>query len=454
MEEFIVKAAPKVAGKKFNVFKMHKDDKISWNEAKMKRDNDFQPWQIKLGSGRTARRFKAIKEGGIDENASYFIFFKPKNSKGHFEVCPVDEWYSMSATQRYKTLTAEEAEQKFEQRHKTLNMFSVMHKKNGDAGEEGDSTVGGSNAFKVSEMDDWDHSGGDSGNSDFGDEDETTKKKRRRAAKKGKEEPEDAPDEGKEDSDEGDFEQREVDYMSDSSSQSDDSESGPKDKTDVKGIAEEEALRDLLDTDEEDAEGSPQKGTKPNPNKLGTTGIKQDLDGNNSEDSSDSDDYDVDEDKMDSMFTKKNLPSRPIKQEYRTDQPDHAGGGGSSSQVHQHPTIASIQSNKRKTEHLTSSASGSSISPPTKRPCPSDYSSSPPMGSLEKTIEDLIIKYLSRKPVTLKALLKDIKNKLRRSDGVTTEMDNNIVNTIAAIIQRLDPVRQKRGDSTYLSLMS
>lgn len=459
MEDFAVKVAPRVAGKKFNVFKMHKDDQISWAEAKMRRENENQPWQIKLGSGRTARRFKATREGGVSENASYFIFFKPKDSKGPFEVCPVDEWYSMSATQRYKTLTAEEAEQKFEQRHKTLNMFSVMHKKNGEAGEESGSGFGGGQGggggggFKISEMDDWDQSGDDSGNSEFGDEDEATKKKRRRATKKEKEEPENAPDEGKEDSDEGDFEQREVDYMSDSSSESEVSESGAKDEADVKGIAEEEALRDLLSSDEDDdARSSPRKDPKLNLNKnsLGTVDLKQSADGNNSEDSSDSDDYDVDEDKMDSMFAKKPLPV--IKQEVKTDQPDHAPAA---STVRIPPTIASItqQTNKREPDPSPASSS-SSISPPTKRPCPTEYASSSPITSFEKTIEDLLRKYLSRKPVTTKALLKDIKSKLRRQGRVTPEMDNNLLSTLATVIRRLNPERQKIGDTIYLSLKS
>lgn len=452
MDEFTVRAAPNVGGKKYSIFKLHKDDNVTWTEAKMRRENDFQPWQIKFGSGKASRRFKAIKEGGVGENASYFIFYKPKDSSDTYEVCPVEEWYNMSATQRYKTLTAEEAEQRFEQRHKTLNYFSVMHlKKNGENGEEGLSSHD-SKAFKVSELDDWDQSGDDFDDSDDDNEDGTKKKQnKKKSTKKEKDDPEDAPDEGKEESDEGDFEQREVDYMSDTSSDSSISNDQEKDETDVKGIAEEEALRDLLSTDdEEDAENPQQKGPKFNNNKnsFGTADIKQDPDGNGSDDSSDSDDYDVDEDKMDSMFMKKGLPAQLVKQQESMKQEPESGGSGAGTSAGNNPKQHQPAANKRKAapEAITPVPQ-----PPPKRPCPIEPSSSPP-SSQEKVIEDLIRKYLSRKPMTLKTLLKDIKSKLKRLGGVTSEMDNDLVNTIASIIKRLNPERQKINDITYFSL--
>lgn len=459
MEEFKVVAAPRPPGKKINVFKLHKDDDVSWNEAKMKRENDYQPWQIKLGSGKTSRRFKAIKEGGVGENASYFIFYKPKNfTSNTYEVCPVDEWYNVSATQRYKTLTAEEAEQKFEQRHKTLNYFSVMHmKKNGEAGEEGLSGSD-SKAFKISEMDDWDVRSGDDFSDSDGDDGMDSKKKPKKKSIKREKEDEEAPQEGKEDSDEGDFEQREVDYMSDTSSESSRSEGGERgDVNDVKGIAEEEALRDLLSTDEEeDAEGSPVKGVKSvvGKNVLGTTNSQADPDGDNSDDSLDSDDYDVDEDKMDSIIMKKSLPSQLIKQE-NLDQDSSSNHSTSLMNQRQSGTSQpSATASKRKfdSSQSTSSISTQPSTSPPKRPCPADYSTSSPANSFERVVEDLIRKYLSRKPMTLKNMLKDVKSKLKRMGGITEDTDNKLVNTIATIIQRIKPERQKINDTIYLFL--
>lgn len=463
MEESKLVLVPNPSSQKLCVFKLHKDDDVSWNEAKMKRENDFQPWQIKLGNGRAARRFKAIKEGGVGENASYFIFYKPKNSTSDtYEVCPVDEWYNVSATQRYKTLTAEEAEQKFEQRHKTLNYFSVMHmKKNGDGGEE-KLSAGDSKAFKITEMDDWENSGDDSSFSGKEGDDETAanKKKQKKKTVK-KEETDDAPDEGKEDSDEGDFEQREVDYMSDTSSESGGSSAGEKDETDVKGIAEEEALRDLLSTDdEEEAEGSPTKRAQSplNSASIVTTDIQQDVEGEGSEDDSDSDDYDVDEDKMDSMFMKKGLPAQLVKQEAseQQSQSSTSGGAGASTPVVQRQSSAAqsgTSANKRKPDSSqASSASTQSTTTPPKRHCPAEYSSSAPPNSNEKLVEDLIIKYLNRRPMTLRVLLKDVKSKLKRMGRLTPEVERELVNIIADILKRLKPEKQKINDTIYLSL--
>lgn len=421
MESRVI-VAPRSNDQKLSVFKLHKNDNINWSEAKMKRENSFQPWQIKLGTGRSAKRFKAIKEGGVGENASYFIFYKPTNSTDDtYEVSSIDEWYNVSATQRYKTLTAEEAEQQFEQRHRTLNYFSVMHNK-----KSADDGIENSSSFKLTEMEDWDNPDDDSSSSDKDIDDEKNTKKKKSIKK---DEDDGAPQEGKEDSDEGDFENREVDYMSDTSSES----------------ADEEALRDMISTDDEDDdEVSPTEGAKSSDKKsIIATDTQQDP----TEESSDSDDYDVDDEKMDSMFKDKSLPMHLFKQEAR----EHDTGSTSGAAI---PATNPQQASKRKLE--TSQASTSAQPQPTpnppKRPCPVDYSSSAPPNSHEKVVEDLIKKYLSRKPMTLRTLLKDIKNKLKRMGGAASEMDSNLVNMIASIINRIKPERQKINDTIYLSL--
>lgn len=449
MDEFSVKLAPNVSNKRYNVFKLHKDDNVTWTEVKMRRENDNQPWQIKLGNARSARRFKAIKEGGVGDNASYFVFYKPNEKSNTYEVCPVEEWYNVSATQRYKTLTAEEAEQKFEQRHKMLNLFSVMHlKKTGEAGEDDGPGYDRRSGFKVSEMDDWNDSNEDEGASgEDGEDDDKKRNRKKKGVKKEKEDPDEAPEEAKEDSDEGDFEQREVDYMSSSSSESDEIDED-KDETDVKGIAEEEALRDLLSTDEEDeGDGVQQKNNKANEAKGVTSGLdpKQDPDANGSEESSDSDDYDVDDDKLDSMIAKKGLPPQlsMIKQEADLKIEANTSGGSTAKP-------SSSSSGKRK---AVPDVSIPTVQPSIKRPCTTETIPSA-SSAQEKMVEDLVKKYLSRKPMTVKTLLKEIKSKLRRMDGVTPEMDNNLVNTIAVVIKRLHIDKQKVNDQTYLWLKS
>lgn len=56
-------------------------------------------------------RYRGVKEGGVSENASYYIFTQAVD--GAFEVFPVNHWYNFTPIQRYKSLTAEEAEEQF-----------------------------------------------------------------------------------------------------------------------------------------------------------------------------------------------------------------------------------------------------------------------------------------------------------------------------------------------------
>ena len=52
-----------------------------------------------------------MKEGGISENVSYFIF--TQCADGAFEAFPLEEWYNFTPVIRYKYLNSEEAEEEF-----------------------------------------------------------------------------------------------------------------------------------------------------------------------------------------------------------------------------------------------------------------------------------------------------------------------------------------------------
>jgi len=56
-------------------------------------------------------RFRGNREGGIGENASYYVFTHA--SDGAIEAFPLQEWYKFQPIQRYKSLSAEEAEEQF-----------------------------------------------------------------------------------------------------------------------------------------------------------------------------------------------------------------------------------------------------------------------------------------------------------------------------------------------------
>lgn len=56
-------------------------------------------------------RFKGIREGGVSDNTAYYVFTQAGN--GIIEAYPLQEWYKFQPIQRYKALSAEEAEQEY-----------------------------------------------------------------------------------------------------------------------------------------------------------------------------------------------------------------------------------------------------------------------------------------------------------------------------------------------------
>lgn len=431
MDEFTIKAAPSSSSQalKHCVFKMHKDDSIAWDTARLKRDRDNLPWQIKVGGGKAARKYKASKEGGVSDNANYYIFYKHPNKPGTFEAFPIDEWYTVSATQRYKTLTAEEAEKRYLERDKTLNFFSIMSSKNkGENSEEGGGRGG---HFKITELDDW----VDSADEDFSDEDEEEqgekkKKKKIKNKKQKDEDPENLLAEAGEESDEGDFEQREVDYMSDTSSSDSslDPEVKKEDEDDVKGIAEEAALRQLLDSgDEEDEEAQMMSSNidDADSNLDGGLKFKRESNNNASELSSDSDDSDMDgESSAQSYASSKKSSSNVIKQEIKIENDSNSSPSTSGA--------------KRKAP-VDIESSNQTV----KRPCTTQPSISVAASSSDdNSIEGLIKKYLNRKPMTVSSLLKKLKTKI----DINAEQP-----AIAEAIRKLCD-KQKINGATYLSL--
>ena len=48
-----------------------------------------QPWILKCG-GKTGKKFKGVREGGVGENASYYIFTHAQD--GAIEAFPLHEW--------------------------------------------------------------------------------------------------------------------------------------------------------------------------------------------------------------------------------------------------------------------------------------------------------------------------------------------------------------------------
>ena len=198
--------------------------------------DDF-PWLLRSGKKKEKSKYTGRKEGGIQQSASYYLFREVDSDT--FEAVPVSSWYNFTPNINYDTLTAEEAEQQFEKRHKTLNYHAVMVQKrlqgtaegedsqlSGEAATAGAATGGRSlktlmgDGLQVREDEEWAMSDSDSDGSGNEGNSKPSKKKPARKTKKKQSRGSDESEPNDEESDDPDVEQsKEVDYISDGTSE-------------------------------------------------------------------------------------------------------------------------------------------------------------------------------------------------------------------------------------------
>ncbi|KAM9784229.1 general transcription factor IIF subunit 1 isoform 2-T3 [Syngnathus typhle] len=514
--EFIVRV-PKNTSKKYNIMSFNAGDKVNcstWTQARMERDmsgrkiygeeetpegaagSEFgkkqreearrkkfgivtrefkvedQPWILKV-NGKAGKRFKGLKKGGVTENASYYIFTQCPD--GAFEAFPVNGWYNFTPVAKHRTLTAEEAEEEWGRRNKVVNHFSIMLQRRlreqtqGDEEEEESEKSakkkkkGRGNDLRIHDMeDDFDVSSDDSDNS-MG-EDGEGKTKTKSDAGKGKSKKKRNDKEALEDSDDGDYEGLEVDYMSDESSSDEEPEKGrPSKGEDVpKGIdeaseSEEESEEEKHNEEETKEEEEDEEGKKT----PAQTEKKKKKDSSGESDSSD--DSDIEGETASALFmVKKRTP------------PKRAGGRGSagSSRTGSRPGTPSIdpaatsntlraaasklEQGKRQTQgpgtdspaakRLKMDPSGQSPAPSGKStPQPPSGKSTPSSSDVQLT-EEAVRRYLIRKPMTTKDLLKKFQTK---RTGLSSEQT---VNVLAQILKRLNPERKNVNDKMHFYL--
>ena len=92
-------------------------------------------------------RYTGRKESGFNNNSSYYVLTQCPD--GAFEAMPISSWYNFTPDINYQTLTMDEAEEEFSQRHKTINYFARMVKKRLDNKEEEQSESATSTALKT-----------------------------------------------------------------------------------------------------------------------------------------------------------------------------------------------------------------------------------------------------------------------------------------------------------------
>lgn len=442
-----------------------------------------QPWILKQG-GKSGKKFKGIREGGVSDNTAYYIFTKADN--GILEAYPLQEWYKFQPIQRYKALSAEEAELEFGRRNKIINYFSLMLKKRLRNEEDGDledpdevkGKKGGSKKkdkeLKISEMDDWidsdDLSESDEEKKDDDDDEGPRNKGKKKGNKKGaaKKKKKDSDDEAVEESDDGDEEGRELDYISDSSESASDHEM--KANKELKGVAEEDALRKLLnsESEDEDEENEEKKNEE--------VSNSEDEESKNKKENNEKDGND----KSKEESSKKKKPSKNNKKsKNKNDKKNNKkGDADSSSELSPNSTDSDSDNNFKnkpvKTEDATNSAGSSRSATPTPGPegakkrkltsselavaaakkAKLEQSSTPSGGGANTSslysesgiTEEAIRRYLKRKPMTTTDLLKKFKKKTNR---LTKEQ---MVNVMTQILKNINPVRQMIKNEMYLSL--
>uniref|UniRef100_A0A4W6EE43 Transcription initiation factor IIF subunit alpha n=1 Tax=Lates calcarifer TaxID=8187 RepID=A0A4W6EE43_LATCA len=515
---------PKNTSKKYNIMAFNAGDRVNcsaWTQARMERDmsarriygeeetpegaagSEFgkkqreearrkkfgivtrefkvedQPWILKV-NGKAGKRFKGLKKGGVTENASYYIFTQCPD--GAFEAFPVHGWYNFTPLAKHRTLTAEEAEEEWGRRNKVVNHFSIMlqrrlreqergedeedeteksgkKKKKGGGGRGGDLRIHDLEDDLEMSSDDSDSSMGEDGESKTKAKKDTGKGKAKKKKKKGNE------NEALEDSDDGDYEGLEVDYMSDESSSDEEPEKGKPSKGEdlPKGIDEasesEEESEEEKQNDEEAKEEEEEEEGKKTPVQVEKKKKKD-----SSGESDSSDDSDIEGETASALFMKKRTP------------PKRGGGRGSagSSRTGSRPGTPSIDSASTsntlraaasKLEQGKRQPQGPGTDSPAAKRLKMD-TPQPPSGKSTPSVQDkscvlslihlshsdvqlteeAVRRYLIRKPMTTKDLLKKFQTK---RTGLSSEQT---VNVLAQILKRLNPERKNVNDKMHFYL--
>jgi len=387
---------------------------------------DAQPWLMRVGNKKEGKHYRGVREGGVSENTCYYVFTHAQD--GSFEAHPIKEWYNFTPRVSYKTLDAEEAEERFAERGKILNHWSMMVNKKlkSDQDLDGDDLDGDSSgkkskkdqkatkSLKISDMDDWadsedgmdsDEDGPNKGSDDDGGRKKGKGKDSRQKKKKSKEDVEDEMDDKFEDSDDGDGEDREVDYITDESSE--DEEENPE--YDQKGVDQAKALSKLLDSESssEDEEKKKSDDEGDDEDEAGNKKKKKKTDDTQEDGSTKEDKTEEGEDEK-----AKKAEKRKALVDNLLD--PNAAGPSKKSRMDSFPPSAGVTS--------TSASNGSS------------------------SFEEDVRRYLSRKPMTTTELLKKLKSKSAAIDN------DELMPLLVSALKRINPHKQKVKGVMYLSL--
>jgi len=391
-------------------------------------DPEAQPWLMRVG-GKGGKKYKGIREGGVSNNTTFYVFTHGKD--GAFEAFPIKDWYNFTPIQRYKTLDAEEAEERFANRGKVLNKWSVMvHRKlkpdqedaelDGEEGEKKGKKGAEKKEFKISDMDEWE--GSDDGldtdeekeKKDDSDDDGKGKKRSKDTKKKNKKK--EVEDEAFDDSEDDDRQDREVDYMSDESSDSDEEE---EEKADAKGVDQDEGLSKMLDSDESSDEDKDKDKDKDDEDDEDETGKKKKKK-SSSRGNSDDEEEGKGKKKGSTNNSRSGTPTKDVEK--------------------------SDKAEKRKA--MVANLLDPNAEAPAKKSRLEQFGAAAPaaMQGNEAISEEAVRRYLKRRPMTTTDLLKKFRSK---KTGI---QNAQLVQLLANILKKINPHKHKVKGVTYLSL--
>ncbi|XP_057289255.1 general transcription factor IIF subunit 1 isoform X2 [Pezoporus wallicus] len=489
--EYVVRV-PKNTPKRYNIMAFNAADRVNfstWHQARMERDlsnkriyqdeelpesgagSEFhrrlreearrkkygiilrefraedQPWLLRV-NGKAGRKYRGVRKGGVTENASYYIFTQCPD--GAFEAFPVQHWFNFTPLAKHRTLTAEEAEEEWERRNKVLNHFSIMQQRRLRDQDEEDEDKEKVAKKKGGELrihdleEDLELSSEDSEGSE-GEGEKAPRPKKAAPGGKRKKKKKGSEDEAFEDSDDGDFEGQEVDYMSDESS-SVEEEVGKakvtKEEEGPKGI--DEASESSEDSEEEKA---PEEKEEEEEEKPAPTPQEKKKKKDSSDESQTSEESDIDSETSSALFMAKK--KTPPKRERRGSATSSRGNSRPGTPTEPPPSTGSTL--RAAASRLEQGRRIPPEPPAAKRlklepgPQPPSGKSTPSSGEVQLT-EEAVRRYLTRKPMTTKDLLKKFQTK---RTGLSSDAT---VNVLAQILKRLNPERKVISDKMHFSL--
>ncbi|XP_071952562.1 general transcription factor IIF subunit 1-like [Antedon mediterranea] len=425
-----------------------------------------QPWILKQHE-KGGKKYKGTKEGGINDNASHYIF--TQMADGSFCASPVKSWYKFTPMVQYKFLNDEEAEEEFGRRDKTLNFFSVMVKKRikqdgsleDEQKEEKSKAPRKKDSLTITEDDEYLGFLSDDDDDSDDDSDDTerkqakekkAKKKAKNSKKKYRVKKKDWGEEAGEESDVDDYDDQEKDYLSEKSS--DEEETVEQRKDEERGLDEEIEEINVSSEEEVEEEEIKEPEVEDAENKDKEDKSKED---GSSASGSDSDDSDIDDSKIQSavFMQNKTQVKKTSGKSSKSSSRNSSRPGTPLTADNTTTTLSQVAgrlqdkgvSNKRQGDAGSSSQS-QTPGPPSKKPrteSPMPLKGQP--GEVRIT-EDVVRRYLMRKPMTTKDLLHKLNPKK------TGMSPTDIVKRLTEVMLKLGPKKEVIKDKVYWSIKS